>query len=358
MRLPLDDEKNIIMQEAIEILRFAYDSGINYFDTALAYQNGQNEVAVGEALSDIREKLFISTKVPLHSKNVNTGDDLRCAIEGQLKRLKTDYIDFWNYHDLKFDDFKERLLPDKDGVLSAVRKAKEEGIIKHICFSCHAKENHIIEMIDTGFFEGVTLQYNMLDKSNSKVIEYACQNGLGVVAMGPVGGGLLAHTSRKLAAMKPDYVDSLPELAVRYVLANTDITCALSGMSSIDMLKENLAAAETSRPLSDSELAYIEDNLTELKSLAKLYCTGCGYCMPCPHGVNIPKNFRLMNHYQVYDFEKAAVNGFKRLNTREEAKENLRATECTYCGECIDKCPQGINIPDQMNDVAETLSKL
>ncbi len=356
MRLPKADDGNIDMERSVEIMRHARKLGVNYYDTALAYNKGQSEKAVGAALSDAREDVYISTKVPIHVPQI-AESSLREHIAGQLERLRTDYIDFWNFHDLKFKDFKNRLLPDKDGIISTVRKVREEGLIRHICVSTHAKPEEMLEMLGSGLFEGITLQYNLLDRKNREVIDYADENGIGVIAMGPVGGGQLARPSRRLAELGPDYVSSLPELSLRYVLANPGITSALSGMNTIGMVEENSAAAGTSRPLSEEELAHIEETVSDLHRLAELYCTGCGYCMPCPHGVDIPRNFKLMNDYRVYGFEEAAVKGYARLGDGDSGEEKLRASECEECGECRDKCPQEIDIPCQLEEVHKVLGR-
>jgi len=356
MRLPKGDEEGIDMGRSVEIMRHARKLGVNYYDTALAYNKGQSEKAVGAALSDAREDVYIATKVPIHVPKI-AESSLLGHIEGQLERLGTDYIDFWHFHDLRFEDFKNRLLPDKDGVMSAARKAREEGLIRHICVSTHAKPEEMLEMLGSGLFEGITLQYNLLDRKNRDVIDYAAEHGIGVIAMGPVGGGQLARPSRRLAELGPDYVSSLPELSLRYVLANPGITCALSGMNTIGMVEENSAAAGTSRPLSEEDLAHIEEAVSDLHRLAELYCTGCGYCMPCPHGVDIPRNFKLMNDCRVYGFEEAAVKGYARLGDGDSGEEKLRASACVECGECRDKCPQEIDIPRQLEEVHKVLGR-
>ncbi len=356
MRLPRDSERNVDIGRSVAIMRHARTLGVNYYDTALGYNGGQSETAVGKALSDMREEVYISTKIPIHSPKIEVGA-LRRHIREQLERLRTDYIDFWHFHDLKYEDFKKRLQPDRDGVMTAVRKAKDEGLIRHVCMSSHATPENMIEMLKSGLFEGITLQYNLLDRRNRDVINYAHEHGIGVIAMGPVAGGRLAKTSRRLAELRPEYVSSLPELAIRYALANPGITCALSGMNTMEMIEENSAAAASSTPLSGDELDYIDRNVAELQRLADLYCTGCGYCMPCPHGVDIPRNFTLMNNDRVYGFKEDAKRGYARMHVRGEGEEdkNLRASECIECGECKDKCPQNIDIPSQLKEVERTL---
>ena len=355
MRLPKDEDGNLDMDQSVKVMRHAYDMGVNYFDTAYGYNGGDSEKAVGAALADIRDEVYISTKIPIHASYADVSR-WRELMEEQLERLQTDYIDFWNFHDLKYDDYKNTVLGD-DGLLKVAQKAKEDGIIRHICLSCHAEPPRMMEMVQSGHFDGITLQYNLLDRANTDVIDYCRENGMGVIVMGPVGGGQLARPSKRFAQLQPEYVSSLPELAIRYVLANNGVTCALSGMNSMKMVQENCEAADSTKPLSDSEVARIEEVTREMDRLAELYCTGCGYCMPCPHGVAIPKNFKLMNQYRAYGFERAARKGYSEMPTRDEADEGLRASECVECGACLDKCPQDIQIPDQLKEVDETLSE-
>ncbi len=355
MRLPKDEDDNIDTEASVRLLREAHDRGVNYYDTALVYNSGESEKVVGEALSDRREDVYIATKIPIHMDSAGPSN-WRELMEDELERLQTDYIDFWHFHDLKYDDFNQ-YIADEGELLRIVRQAREDGLINHICFSSHESPDKMIEMLETGYFEGILLQYNLLDRSNEKVIDYCREEGIGVVVMGPVGGGQLARPSKKLLEMSPDEVESLPDLALRYVLSNGGVSCALSGMSSMDMMRENTRVANTSAPLSDNEVERIEARTREMDRLAELYCTGCGYCMPCPQGVNIPKNFKLMNDFQVYGFQKAAREDYASMPTSDEADDGLRASECVECGECADKCPQDIDIPRQLQEVDETLSK-
>lgn len=351
MRLPKDDDGNVDFDQSVMVMRHAYDLGVNYFDTAYGYNGGDSEKAVGAALADIREDVHISTKIPIHAGYADV-DRWRELIEEQLQRLQTDYIDFWNFHDLKYPDYQEKVLGE-DGLLEVVQQAKEEGLIRHVCLSCHAEPPRMLEMVRSGHFDGITLQYNLLDRANVEVIDWCSENGMGVIVMGPVGGGKLARPSKRFAELQPEYVSSLPDLAIRYVLANGGVTCALSGMNSMEMVQENVAAADTTEPLSPEELERIEEVTREMERLAELYCTGCGYCMPCPQGVDIPKNFELMNQYRVYGFEKDAREGYAGMAT--EGDEGLRASECIECGECLEKCPQNIDIPGQLKEVEQTL---
>ena len=360
MRLPRTADGEFDMDGSIEVLRTGLDMGINYFDSAYGYGGeGRSEKAVGRALAGRRKDVFISTKIPVHSRNVDLGR-WRQHMEEQLDRLGTDYIDFWHFHDLAPGDFEQKVMP-KGGLMDVVQKAKDEGLVRHICVSSHQPPAMTRTYLDTGCFDGVTLQYNILNRANEETIDYAHAKGMGVIVMGPVGGGRLAQPSKRLAEMKPEGVGSMPELALRFVLSNPHVTCAMSGMNTLAMVDQNVAAATQDAPLSDADRARIAQMADELKRLADLYCTGCGYCLPCPNDVAIPRNFELMNYLRVYGFDALARDGYARLGTRDAEnpspfqQKNLRASECVDCGECADKCPQKIDIPAQLSEVADTL---
>ncbi|HEX3028807.1 MAG TPA: aldo/keto reductase, partial [Clostridia bacterium] len=302
MRLPMikiNGEDAVDIDRAIDILHKAYEQGVNYFDSAYIYNNGLSEGALGKALKGIRDKVYVSTKSPGHILE-KPGDYTR-ILEEQLKRLDIDYIDFYHFHGIGYDNFFET---DKNtNWLSEAQKAKEQGIIKHISFSFHDKPESMIKLIDTGLFESVLCQYNAVDRSNEEAIAYAKSKGLGVAVMGPLGGGRVSGMPKDLAGKLGITVKSNAELALRFVLANKNIDCALSGMENLQMVEENTATASNSDPLSDIELKAINDMMEENAKLAQLYCTGCSYCMPCPSGVNIPQIFKLMNYYKIYGIE-------------------------------------------------------
>jgi hypothetical protein len=174
--------------------------------------------------------------------------------------------------------------------------------------------------------------------------------------MGPVGGGRLVGFSPKIARMVPGGIKSNPEIALRFVLSHPGVSCALSGMSTIQMVEENAATASREEPLSEKERAQIMAALDETKRLADLYCTGCGYCMPCPHDVNIPKNLEYMNYYRVYGLKEYARQAYADLGVKNiEWITGLKAEYCIQCGECEPKCPQHIPIMEQLEEVARVL---
>lgn len=345
MRLPQDEET------AIEVLHRAFELGVNYLDTAVVY--GESERVCGRALKGWRDRIYLSTKNPLHDSTI---EGWWSRLNQSLERLDTDYIDFYQVvHGLSWDSY-ERFLIEAGG-MKAVRQAQDQGLIRHVCFSCHDRPENIVKLIDTGEFEGMTVQYNLLDRSNEQPIAHAASQGMAVIAMGPVGGGRLAAPSEQIRRMIPTEVRSSAEVALRFVLSNPNVTCAISGMNTIEMVEENVVTASRQEPLSSDEHDAINQSLEENRRLAELYCTGCNYCMPCPNEVNIPENFRLMNLHRLYGLTDHARFVYSRLSNPEKPKRGKKAADCIECGECEPKCPQNIPIIKQLKEVAEALGE-
>jgi predicted aldo/keto reductase-like oxidoreductase len=342
MRLPMTekDGENVVDRElAIPMIHRAFEAGVNYIDTAVGYCNQDSQRAVGEALKGWRDRVVVSTK------NHYYGEDEAewwSHLENSLERLDVDYIDIYNHHGLNWNRYVEAVEPR---VSKWMRKAHDQGLIKHICCSFHDSNEALIKLVDTGYVESITLQYNLLYRDLEQGIAHAHDQNVGVVVMGPVAGGRLGVRSEVLAEMVPG-VGRVPELALRFVLSNSNVTLALSGMSTMQHVEENVevAADEVSLAVSDRQL--IGEQLERLNEMAKLYCTGCEYCMPCPQEVNIPRIFELYNLGQVYGLWGIAREGYARMPERRNG--GAQADACIECGECEEKCPQNIEIRDQL----------
>lgn len=353
MRLPQKqvDGKNIYdTEESIKIIRRAVELGVNYIDTAPYYCDGESEIIVGQAIKGIRDNLLISTKNPVEDAS---GANWRRRLEKSLRQLDVEYIDFYHMWGISWKKYTE-MIDVPDGPLTEAIKARDEGLIRHISFSFHDEPENMIRLVDTGCFETVLCQYNLLDRSNEKAIEHASSKGMGVVIMGPVGGGRLGMPSPAIQQMLPGKASSSAELALRFVLANEHVSCALSGMSSMDMVQENKAVADNREPLSEDELKRVSRSLQENKKMADLYCTGCNYCMPCPHEVNIPLNFQLMNYHRVYGLTEYARDQYRQIG-QADWLSGKSAEHCIECGLCEPKCPQSIAIRQQLKETAAAL---
>ncbi len=343
MRLPTlgeGDDARVDLDQSVPMLQRGLDLGINYIDSAWAYLNKTSETAVGQAIKGRdRANLYVSPKNPIDTDV----KEWRKRLDLQLKKLDTDYIDFYHVHSIQWRVFKKKMVPE--GYMKELERARDEGLIRHISFSCHDSPHNIIKLIDTGEFASMLVQYNLLHRYNEAAIAHAVSKGMGVAVMGPVGGGRIDFMSR----LKPREGRTIAELALRFVLSNRDVSVALSGMHSMEMIEENCTIAENDGLLTQVEREDIQSMLDQLQGLQDLYCTGCGYCVPCPNGVNIPANFLLMNYEVVYNFGGGMSEAYN--NGLRAAKAS--ADYCIECGECIEKCPQNIDIPERLKDVAK-----
>ncbi len=350
MRLPMAGQQ-VDYEAAVPLLRRGLELGINYIDSANTYSNGTNEVAVGRAIQGWpREKILLSTK-----QTISSADEAlrwRSRLDVQLRRFDTPFIDIYNCHALTWEQFQTYVSP-KGGVLDQARKAQAEGLIRHLSLSCHDTPENMRKLIGTREFASITLQYNLLDRVNAGVIAFAHECGVGVAVMGPVGGGRLALSTEMLRRYSSSYRESksTPEIALRFVLSNPGVSVALSGMTTIRQIEENTVTASRAEPLSPAEFQQIDEALGQIKKLEDLYCTGCGYCMPCPNAVKIPDNFQLMNYYRLYQAEGFARSRYVFL----AAPGQGAASQCIECRECEPKCPQNVPIPERLREVAAAL---
>ena len=355
MRLPMRGEgenREVNDDLAIPLMRRAFDLGVNYIDTAPGYCDTKSEISVGKALKGYRDKVYVATKNP--GKNI-TADDWTKCLETSLKKMDLDYIDFYHFWGLNLASF-QALDVMSDGPLQAAERAKAQGLIKHLSFSYHDKPENLRPIVDSGRFESVLIQYNLLDRSNEENIAYLKEKGLGTVIMGPVGGGRLGAPSDIIQGLLKDKPASTAEMAMRFVLANPNVDVSLSGMSDIAMLEENAAIAAKEGHLTQDELAKVNQMMEENKKLAQLYCTTCNYCLPCPQNIRIPHVFNLMNNYRIYGIIDHSKNAYARLMRGEGPGKSFDASKCVECGICEEKCPQKLPIMKQLQECHKTLS--
>ncbi len=348
MRLPMigkDKDATVDRKKAIPMLMRAYEGGVNYFDTAVEYCNQDSQRTIGDFLQLVdRDKIILSTK------NHYYGEDKKVwreHLETSLRRLKVDHIDIYNHHGINAKKFTTAVQPF---IGDWMQEAKEQGLIRHICCSFHDNNTFLRKLIESGYPDVLTVQYNILDRSLEDSIAYAKEHGIGVVVMGPVGGGRLAAESEVLQHLLPE-IKRIPELAFRFVLSNKNVCTALSGMSTIEQVEENIAIASKETTLTADEKSILERHLLNLENMKNTYCTGCGYCMPCKSGVKIPVVFKLYNLGNVYGLWDLAKKRYKNLKERGRG-----ADACTECGECEKKCPQHIPIIKQLKDADRCLT--
>jgi predicted aldo/keto reductase-like oxidoreductase len=350
MRLPTIEkaDKTIVDDDAaIAMLRKGHDLGINYFDTAYFYHEKESERVLGLALKDIRDDVIVVTKCP--GGHCNVPGDYRRVLEEQLERLGMEYVDYYHFHGIDFDGFKE--VDARSNWLSDAKKAKEEGLIRNISFSFHSEDpgdmKRLIDYVEV--FQSVLCQYNVLDQTNAEGMAYAKEKGLSVIVMGPLGGGRISGLPKEVSEKLGITAAASAELGLRFVAANPNADVILSGMSNETQLKENVEFVSRLEPLSKEEIDGLGKMMAENKRMADLYCTGCKYCMPCPQEVNISHIFSMYNYYKVYDIHDYARNGYAEIG-RSPWVKGTRADACNECGECETKCPQNIEIRKQLKD--------
>jgi uncharacterized protein len=352
MRLPvhLDDDgrpdfKRIDYDLADAMLYRAIDAGVNYVDTAWMYHEENCEAWLGRALQGgWRERVQVATKMPVW--NVKQPSDFDRILGIQLERLQTDHVDFYLLHSL--DGAHWRCVVEQDQLASAER-ALADGRIRHLGFSFHGLYEDFEQILAaTDIWEFVQVQYNYMDEdyqAGRRGLELAAGKGLGVIVMEPVRGGALARSvpPQVQAVWDEAPVARTPaEWALHWVWSHPEVSFLLSGMSDMAQVDENLRLADASRPglLTAEELALVARARELYRELSPIPCTACRYCMPCPQGVAIPEVFGLYNDTHMYRNLERAQFVYRVFWSDDE-----RADKCTACGECVEKCPQGIDIP-------------
>ncbi|MFY9750532.1 MAG: aldo/keto reductase [Methanoregula sp.] len=353
MRLP-SKNRGIDEERTIRQIRHAIDSGVNYFDTAPAYHFGKSEQILGKALQDgYREKVKIATKLPHWS--VRERADMDRILAGQLATLKTDHIDYYLLHSLGKESW-EKL--EKLGVLEFLDKAKAEGKIRNAGFSFHGTFDAFRQIVDAYDWQFCQIQYNFLDEHNqagTAGLRYAAGKNLAVMVMEPLRGGNLAgpvpEEIQKIWDEAP-VKRSPAEWGLRWVWNHPEVTVVLSGMNNEAHIDENIRTAGSALPqsLPPEDLARIDRVKETYRQLMKVGCTGCGYCMPCPAGVDIPGCFALYNAHHLFPNDRAPR--FQYIGHHGGLIGDVSyAGLCRQCGKCEKACPQHLPIPRLMKDV-------
>lgn len=353
MRLPvLEDEqgrpdfKRIDYPSATAMLHAAVDGGVNYVDTAWMYHEQSSETWLGRALQGgWRERVRLATKMPVW--DVERPGDFDRILGVQLERLQTDHIDFYLLHSLDADHWRCVV---EQGQLASAERALADGRIGHLGFSFHGTpEDFETILAATDLWEFVQIQYNYMDEeyqAGRRGLETAAAKGLGVIVMEPVRGGALAGSVPPQIQAVWDEAPvrrSPAEWALQWVWNHPQVSFLLSGMSTMEQVEQNLRAADASRPglLTAEELALVARVRDLYRELSPVPCTACRYCMPCPQGVDIPGVFELYNDAHMY-----GNLARQQMAYRDFLADGERADSCTACGECVEKCPQGIAVPE------------
>lgn len=349
----------IDLDKAEKELLQAIDSGVNYLDTAYIYPG--SEAALGEILkrTGYRDKVYLATKLPHYM--IKSIEGVEKTFQEELKRLQTNHIDYYLMHML--NDVKTWDSLVKMGITEWIQNKLAAGEIRNVGFSFHGSSDAFIAVADAYDWDFCQIQYNYIDEfsqAGRKGLQHAASRGIPVIIMEPLRGGrlvnLLPESAKAIIAQDQKH-RSAAELAFRWLWNQPEVTCILSGMNSIEMVEENVRTASQVciGEFDDYDNQLIEKVKAEIKKNIKVECTGCGYCMPCPAGVDIPETFHCYNTIYTEN-KKTAVEEYTRATAYR--KHPSGASQCVKCGKCEQHCPQGIPIRDKLAEASKELETI
>lgn len=355
MRLPtIEGSDKIDEAEAQKIVDYAYEHGVNYFDTAFMYHGGNSEEFIGRALKKYPRKSYnLTTKMP--GWEIKEPSDVERIFNLQLSRCNTDYFDFYLCHSIQKENFK---FYEENHVFEFLTELKKQGKVRHIGFSFHDTPDFLEEVINKYPWEFVQIQLNYLDweKQDAKrQYEIIKKHGIQCIIMEPVRGGALAYLNEEanqtLTDARPD--KSIASWAIRYAASLDNVLTVLSGMSNMTQVADNTATISEFEPLTCKERAVLEKALDIYTKEDTIPCTGCRYCMDCPFGVDIPGVFAAFNNYVI---DKRKTDFISKYSAYENSSS--AAQYCKSCSKCEKICPQNIKISSQMKKISQIAAEL
>ncbi|MBI5868700.1 MAG: aldo/keto reductase [candidate division Zixibacteria bacterium] len=360
MRLPVDGDGHIDEPRAAEMLRWAIDHGVNYVDTAYPYHNGESEPFVGRALQDgYRSRVQLATKLP--SWLVTSRADMDKYLDEQLKRLQTRQIDFYLVHSLNQASWENM---QRLGIGEFLDGAIADGRIRYAGFSFHDQADVFKKIVGGYDWSFCQIQYNFMDEdyqAGTEGLHYTASRGLGIVVMEPLRGGVL---TREVPAVQDVWnrastKRTLADWALRWIWNHPEVSVVLSGMGTLEQVRENIESARTATPscLSTKELSLFDLAREEYRKRIKVPCTSCNYCIPCPSGVKIPTCFEIYNLAHMYDAADRAKGLYEFMLRAGTSNGAGFASQCKECGDCEELCPQGISTREQIREVAAFFGK-
>lgn len=307
---------------AIELIKEAHNQGINFIDTARGYN--QSEALLGKALSQVgRDKFILATKTMRRDYD-GMWEDIRTS----LSNLQTDYIDLYQMHNIRTVPDLERVMKD-DGAMRALKEAKEQGLIRSIGITSHSVDL-LFKAIEIEDFETIQYPYNAVERQAEELFKKAKDMNIGVIVMKPLAGGAITNG----------------ELSLRFVVDNPSVTVAIPGMDTLEQVRGNASVGIDVRKLTDEESKVLFE---EANSLGSKFCRRCGYCAPCPQGIDIPMQFLMEGYYTRYDLKEWAMSRYGSLEKK--------SSDCVECGICESRCPYDLPIRDMLKNVVAKLEK-
>ncbi len=342
------------MEKTTQLILEAVEAGINYFDTAYIYPG--NEVALGKILSDngLRDRVYIATKLPHYL--ISSQEQMEKLFQEELRRLRTDHIDYYLMHMLTDADTWQRLT--ELGVQDWINEKKASGAIRQVGFSYHGNSETFCRLVDAYDWDFCQIQYNYMDEHSQagrRGLNHAAGKGIPVIIMEPLRGGKLTdQLPQKAKDLFAAQGKTPAYFGLSWLWDQPEVTVVLSGMNSMEMLRENIATANAVHPgqMTDEEQQLIQAAVTAIRVQTKVGCTGCGYCMPCPKGVDIPGTFSAYNRL----YQESKFRGLKEYFMCTAARKNsTAASNCIGCGKCERHCPQGLPIRQHLQDAQKVL---
>jgi predicted aldo/keto reductase-like oxidoreductase len=311
--------QKVNQDEAVEIIKECKNQGINFIDTARGYT--VSEEYIGKGLKEVgRDNFYIATKAPAF-----TYQDMKKNIETSLEKLDVDYIDLYQVHNASKQWQIDRIVSE-DGALKALVEAKKEGKIGHIGITSHNKDI-LAQALECPEFETIQFPFNPIENQGTDVFEEAKEKNIGIIGMKPIAGGVFREA----------------QLSLRYIINSEMITIAIPGMDSVDQVVENAYAGKEMIPLTEEEVGLIDK---EAKELGEDFCRRCGYCTPCPEGIDVPTMMILENYVKRYNLSEWAIERYKNIE--------IKASDCIECGTCETRCPYSLPIINRLKSVRAT----
>lgn len=345
MRFPMKDGE-VDINESKRMVDYAIKNGVNYIDTAWPYHEGKSELIVQGIMKEYpRESYYLADKLPIW--DCKTNEDVDRIFHEQLKKCGVEYFDFYLIHAVN----KHRIQQVQDlNLFEQLEGFRKEGKIRNIGFSFHDDLETFKKWVELYDWDFCQIQLNYMDIEHQQGMEgydILTEKGIPVIIMEPVKGGSIVKFNEKIEAKMKSYrpYNSIASWGFRWVGSLPNVKVILSGMSTMEQVEDNIKTFSNFEPFNEEEYEIISEVRKEVLSLSKVDCTSCNYCMPCPHGVNIPANFRVYNTHSMYKND-----GYVKWAYGSLKKEEKSADFCIECGECVPKCPQYIEIPTELGN--------